>query len=124
MSKQKEAQSDNELGDIENLLGLSEGDNSDLVIVLKDLSDLEHNIEAKTELDKGEIKQLMLMGFWGEEIKPYSSIAYKFTVYWIDKYPKWKISFKRRGRKEIIQALMNRDKMDDEHREIMKRILH
>lgn len=112
------------IDEIEGLLGLSEDNKSDLVLVLKDLLDLGSNIEAKTELDKNEIKQLLLLRFWSKEIAPYSPSAKVIADAWIDNYTKLKVSFKRKGRKEIIQALANRDKMSDENKEVLKRILH
>lgn len=113
-----------ETDEIEGLLGLTEDNKSDLVLVLKDLLDLNSNIEAKTELDKNEIKQLLLLRFWASQIKDYSPSSEAIARIWVKNYTKLKVSFKRKGRKEIIQALASRDKMEGENKEILKRILH
>jgi len=113
-----------EIDEIEGLLGLSEDNKSDLVLVLKDLLNLENNIEAKTELDKKEIKQLLFLRFWASQIKEYSPSSEIIAKMWIENYAKLKVSFKRKGRKEIIQALASRDKIDDERKEVLNRILH
>lgn len=110
--------------EMDSLLGLAEDTQSDLVVVLRDLLDLDSNIEAKTELDKGEIRQLLLLRFWASQIKAYSKASNEIAKLWIENYTKLKVSFKRKGRKEIIQALSYRDRLEDEKKETLKRILH
>jgi len=66
----------------------------------------------------------LLLRFWAKQVEPYSPSCKSIANLWIKNYTKLKVSFKRKGRKEIIQALASRNKIDDERKEVLKRILH
>jgi len=115
--------SEMETEELAKILSVSETQN-EFYKSLQDLMNLEQNLEAKTDLDKKEVRKIALLKAWAKMVDNITKNQNTSQIVdtYLSQYMKLKVSKNRLGRKEIIKALM-KDVQKDERIDKLYKLL-